>query len=149
MTIEIRCGLASERSELVELQRRASLANEGDRAALLAHPEAIDLPQDQLDSENVIVVVDHGRLAGFSAIYIREDGNAELDGLFVEPGLWKSGFGRVLVEQAAKRSRALGAHILHVVGNPHAEHFYTRVGFVQKGEFSTKFGRGLLMELAL
>lgn len=41
-----RPATAGERRQLVELQRRASLANPGDREALLAHPDAIDLPLD-------------------------------------------------------------------------------------------------------
>jgi len=145
----IRPALLSERADLIELQRRASLANPGDRDALLAHPEAVDTPMEQFADGNVLVASDGDTLLGFSAIYIRDDGNAELDGLFVEPAGWKRGIGRRLVEAAAARAASHGAERLHVVGNPHAEGFYKRVGFVVVGTFATQFGPGLLMTLSL
>jgi len=139
----------AERGALIALQGRAALANEGDREALLAHPEAIDLPAQQIIRSDVIVAEREGRRAGFSAIEMREDGDAQLDGLFVEPDLWRCGLGRLLVERAADRAREHGARILHVIGNPHAEGFYLRLGFVTTGRFETQFGPGLLMELPL
>jgi len=44
----IRQAVASEQKELEELQLRASLTNAGDRDALLAHPDAIELPLAQI-----------------------------------------------------------------------------------------------------
>jgi hypothetical protein len=43
----IRRASISEHKELEDLQRRASLTNAGDRDALLAHPDAIELPVAQ------------------------------------------------------------------------------------------------------
>jgi hypothetical protein len=42
----IRCAVISEQKELEALQLRESLTNAGDRDALLAHPDAIELPID-------------------------------------------------------------------------------------------------------
>ena len=44
----IRCAVISEQRELEALQLRASLTNAGDRDALLDHPDAIELPIDQI-----------------------------------------------------------------------------------------------------
>jgi len=145
----IRQARPDERDALIELQRRASLANEGDREALLANPEAIDLPMDQIADGNVWVLEASGEPAGFAALVPRDDGQADLDGLFVEPDRWGHGYGRMLVEAAARRAHELGASILHVVANPHAERFYYRAGFHLTGQGSTQFGPALLMEMAL
>jgi GNAT superfamily N-acetyltransferase len=50
----------------------------------------------------------------------RPDGDAELDGLFVEPGLWKRGIGRLLVRHAERQAMGEGATSLCVVANPHS-----------------------------
>ncbi len=125
---------------LEELQRRASLVWESDRAALLAHPEAIHLPSDQIASGNVRVAEAEGRVCGFSAWLLRDDGDFELDGLFVEPDRWRCGIGRALVEDLAAIARASGARNLHVIANPNARAFYEAAGFAPAGATETAFG---------
>jgi GNAT superfamily N-acetyltransferase len=147
--IVIRRAAAGERADLEALQRRASLNNPGDRDAILAHPDAIELPPEQIASGAVRVAEQDGVRRGFSVVLRRDDGDAELDGLFVDPVVWRSGIGRALVEDAARQARELGASILHVVGNPHAEGFYAAVGFTTHGTFETRFGTGLLMRKML
>src|SRR5690606_31418477 len=93
-----RTARASEQKALEALQWRASLTNEGDREALLANPDAIELPLDQIVTGLVFVAERAGVALGFAAILPREDGTTELDGLFVEPQVWKQGVGRLLVE---------------------------------------------------
>ena len=51
----IRPAVTSEQKELEELQLRASLTNAGDRDALLAHPDAIELPLAQISAGGVFV----------------------------------------------------------------------------------------------
>lgn len=75
----------------------------------------------------------------------REDGQVELDGLFVEPAHWRRGIERLLVLHCAEASRSWGASALHVVGNPHASSFYLSCGFEVTGSAQTRFGEGLLM----
>ena len=48
--ISIRLALPVERRDLKQLQWRASLNNPGDRVALLANPDAIALPLEQIES---------------------------------------------------------------------------------------------------
>jgi predicted N-acetyltransferase YhbS len=145
----IRTAIPAEREALEALQRRASLANEGDREALERHPDAIDLPAQQIAAGGVFVAEDGGTLVGFSAILPRADGDTELDGLFVEPGLQRRGIGRMLVEHCLKAARLAGSKALHVVGNPHAKQFYLACGFDIVGTFQTRFGPGLLMRKTL
>jgi GNAT superfamily N-acetyltransferase len=147
--ILIRCALAQERDALEGLQWRASLANKDDRDALLAHPDAVELPLAQIEAGQVLVAEIAGARVGFAAILPRDDGDVELDGLFVEPDLWKAGIGRALVENCFRLGRHIGAAAIRVTGNPHALGFYRACGFEVVGSHETRFGPGLLMRRTL
>jgi GNAT superfamily N-acetyltransferase len=147
--ITLRPARPDERLALEELQRRASLVWEEYRAELLAHPDAIDLPADQIAAGGVCVAESSGDILGFSVVLAREDGDAELDGLFVEPSAWRNGIGRALVEAALQRAARDGAQALHVIANPLAEEFYRVCGFSYSGEAQTQFGPARTMSRVL
>lgn len=134
-----RLAVPAERSALEELQRRASLMWEEDRAALLANPDAIELPLEQITGGRTVVAESSGQLLGFAVVLPREDGDAELDGLFVEPTFWRQGLGRALVEQAERIAAADGAANMWVTANTRALGFYDSCGFVKVGEVATRF----------
>lgn len=144
----IRPARPSERETLEELQRRASLANERHRSDLLAHPEAIELPPSQIVNGDVVVAELDDEVAGFAVLLIGEEG-AELDGLFVEPALWKHGIGRALVEHGAQRAAQAGSPAVEVTANPEARAFYEAVGFEKYGEAATRFGPAIRMRRLL
>lgn len=75
----------------------------------------------------------------------REDGDSELDALFVEPDRWQQGIGRALVDHCANVARTRGSAALHVIGNPHAQRFYGACGFELTGTVQTRFGVRLSM----
>jgi N-acetylglutamate synthase-like GNAT family acetyltransferase len=141
----IRRAIVSEQKELEALQLRASLTNAGDRDAVLAHPDAIELPAQQIAEGSVFVSERNGAIVGFAALLPREDGQVELDALFVDPTTRRCGIGRSLVEHCIQIVRAQGSGALCVVGNPHAYDFYTACGFDLLGTTETRFGPGLLM----
>ena len=143
--VAVRRAVAAEQKALEALQWRASLSNPGDREALLANPEAIELPLQQIETGGVFVAEVAGSVIGFAAILPRDDGDSELDALFVEPGAWRQGIGRALVEHACSAARGIGASALHVAGNPHAEAFYRSCGFKMLGTKEMRFGVGLLL----
>lgn len=137
--VHLRPALPEERLRLEELQRRASLALEEYRDQLEANPDAIALPAEQIEREQVLVAELGGRVAGFAVILVA-DGKAELDGLFVEPELWRRGIGAALVEAATLEARRKGLSLLTVVASPSAKEFYERCGFTAEGETETRFG---------
>lgn len=145
----MRTAVTADQNALEALQWRASLNNPGDREALLANPDAIELPLQQIEGGNVFVAEVAGSIKGYAAILPRQDGNSELDALFVEPELWRQGIGRQLVEYCCSAAKASGAAELHVVGNPHAEGFYKASGFKTLGTKQMRFGVGLLMKRVL
>ena len=109
--VSIRPARPDEQTMLESLQRRASLSNPGDRDAILANPDAIALPIEQIAEGCVFVAERDGVVAGFAAVVPRPDGGAELDALFVEPHLWKHGIGRRLVDHVAEVARAEGGQL--------------------------------------
>jgi GNAT superfamily N-acetyltransferase len=141
----LRTASIAERDTLEALQWRASLMWEEYRDALLAHPDAIELPIDQINEGRVIVAEVEGRTVGFAVVLPRDDGQADLDGLFVEPAIWRKGIGTRLVREAEVHAARRGAQFLHVVAAPHAQAFYSSCGFILTGEEPTRFGVGLTM----
>jgi N-acetylglutamate synthase-like GNAT family acetyltransferase len=140
----LRLARTEELGELEDLQRRASLALDEYREALLAHPDAIALPAEQIERGEVVVAEIDGRIAGF-AVVLDQDDMAELDGLFVEPELWRRGIGLALVEDAVHHARSRGLSLMTVVANPGAQEFYERCGFTVEGTAQTRFGPALRM----
>src|SRR5256885_15420707 len=112
--LTIRVAQPEERDELEELQRGASLALPDYRAQLEAHPDAIHLPPAQIANGQVLVAELDGRVAGFAAVV-----GGELDGLFVEPELWRCGIGAALVEEATHSAGDRGV-ALTVIANSRA-----------------------------
>lgn len=145
VAISIRPATIAERAALEALQWRASLMWEEDRDALLAHPDAIELPAEQIRDGRVIVAETNGAIAGFAVVVPRQDGHAELDGLFVDPGQWRVGIGTRLVQEVAAVAAANDAAFVYVIGNRRAAGFYHACGFVLMGEEQTRFGTGLVM----
>jgi len=137
--LTIRSARAEEREELEDLQRRASLALPDYREQLEANPDAIHLPPAQIANGQVHVAEVNGHLAGFFALV-----GGELDGLFVEPEMWRRGIGSALVDAATHEARRKGL-ALTVIANPTAREFYERCGFSHEGETQTRFGPGLRM----
>ena len=145
MKFVIRPALPSEKLGLEQLQMRASLANEGDREALLAHPDAIQIPVEQIAAGRVFVSECDGVIVGFAALEPREDGQSELDGMFVDPHMQRRGIANGLIEHCAEVVHEQGSSAIHVVGNPHAAEFYAACGFEVIGTMETRFGPGILM----
>lgn len=137
--LTIRLARPQERLDLEALQRRASLALPEYREQIEAHPEVIEVPAEQIAEGQVLIAELEGRIAGFAAVIA-----GELDGLFVEPDLWKHGIGAALVEAAAHEARMQGLS-LTVTANPTARLFYEKCGFTVEGERETLFGPALRM----
>jgi GNAT superfamily N-acetyltransferase len=149
ITASIRPAQPSERKALEDLQRRASLKWDEQRADGLTDPSAIELPAEQIAAGLVIVLEHWGAPAGFAVVVPRGDGHADLDGPFVEPELWRGGFGRILVEEAAQFATALEAGVLVATASPRAVPFYAKCGFTPAGTANTLQGPVALMSRSL
>src|SRR5215207_8219679 len=136
----IRDARPTEQQSLTELQRRASMRWGAYREQLLAHPDAVELPLDQIEEGLVRVAELASDVVGFAVLLRPAHGACELDGLFVEPARTGSGVGRALIEAATR---------IEVVANPEAVAFYRRVGFTGAAEVPTRFGPARRMQLVV
>jgi ribosomal protein S18 acetylase RimI-like enzyme len=146
--LTLRLAAPTEQSALEALQLRASLMWEEDRPHLLADPSLIQLPLEQIENGRVFVADQSGPV-GFAVILRRDEGEAELDGIFVEPDRWRRGIGSRLLQEAERFARAEGAKWLFVTANLRAVGFYRACGFTVLGEEKTLFGTALAMRKAL
>lgn len=143
--LRIRSADVAETGALEALQLRSSLVWEDDRAELLAHPEAVELPPSAFRDGRVRVAERGGRLVGFSVVVPAAAGTHELDGLFVEPDAMGGGVGRALVDDVVAALVAAATSGLEVVANDRALGFYARTGFEVIGPATTRFGRATRM----
>lgn len=149
--IDIRLARPDDRTGLIELQRRASLASEGDevRQQLLDNPDLIDLDPEMIARNEVFVAETAGRVVGFATIMAHEGNDAELEGIFVEPRERRKGIGRALLHQIEREAVAWRANRLHVTASRNAETFYRQAGFVVTGETETPLGPLALLMVKL
>ena len=119
------------------------------REELLAHRDAIELPLEHLNAGHTYVAERDGQILGFCVVLPRPDGDADLDGLFVEPAVWGRGIGRRLVQEAECAAASRGAQWLYVIGNPKAQGFYQVCNFERVGVEQTRFGPGVAMRKRL
>jgi N-acetylglutamate synthase-like GNAT family acetyltransferase len=145
----IRPARLAERDALERLQRRSSVHDPMYRTQLAAHPDAIELPVEQITAGLVRVAEQGGAVVGFAVLLERSGDACELDGLFVEPDRMRAGVGRGLVEDAKRIARERGATRIDVVANPQAVAFYAAVGFAAVGEAQTRFGPASRMSLSI
>jgi GNAT superfamily N-acetyltransferase len=133
---------------LREIFRSASLHNEGDRPALLAHPEVLEFDDACVREYRTRVAVRDGLVVGFASITPIGD-TVELDDLFVHPDWMRRGIALELVRDLADAARAAGAARIEVTANHNALAFYGAAGFGLDGPADTQFGPASRMHLDL
>jgi GNAT superfamily N-acetyltransferase len=144
--VRVRQAVSTDASVLGDLFRRSSLSNAGDRASLLAHPEALEFSGEQVKEHRVRVAVVDGRIVGFATV-VATGRIGELEDLFVDPDWMRRGVGRALVVDAIDRARDEGLSRINVMANEHALVFYKNVGFVYDGTSELRFGTGHRMHI--
>jgi|1186.fasta_scaffold316594_2 GNAT superfamily N-acetyltransferase len=147
MAILIRVAEAYDEPALGRIFRRASLSNPGDRAALIAHPEALRLPDDLLARGRTWVAAADGVIVGFASSRPTEPGVLELDDLFVDPDARRKGAARQLILRIVTAAASEHVDRIDVTANPHAYDFYRAAGFVAGAPTETELGAGERMHL--
>jgi ribosomal protein S18 acetylase RimI-like enzyme len=128
--------------------RRASLGNVGDREALLAHPQALQLSEDLVTRGRTrVATLPDDTVIGFASTTPSDPGSLELDDLFVDPDWQRRGVARLLVTNLISEAAGEGVTRLAVTANDHAMAFYRNAGFTIDGLVETQFGVGTRMHL--
>jgi GNAT superfamily N-acetyltransferase len=139
MAYTIRDATLADHQELDGVFRRASWSNENDRGLLLQHPDWLALPTRGIREGRMRLAADEGDAVVGFATFLVNDGVAELEDLFVDPGHRRRGIAELLVMDISERVRELGYETLEVTANPHAMAFYEYMGFVTSGLVETEF----------
>lgn len=130
----IRTAVAADLPALQRMFRAAALSNADDAAMLLARPELLVFTGEGINEGRTRVAAagpqGQGRILGFVTVSVDQDGEAQIEDLFVDPGWRRRGVARRLVLDAARTAREVGRRRLSVIANPHASAFYRAVGFV-------------------
>jgi len=92
----------------------SSLSNAGDRASLLAHPDALEFSDDALKEHRVRVAIVDDRIVGFATV-VATGRVGELEDLFVDPDWMRRGVGRALVADAIDNARDQGRRRIDVM----------------------------------
>ena len=149
----VRVAVRADLPELRRVFRAASLASPGDAPLLLAHPEHLEFPGEGVADGRTRVAERSseggGRILGFATVTERDDGDAELEDLFVDPPWHRHGVGRRLVADAVAGLRGSGRRRLWVVANGDAVAFYRAVGFTGGELVATELGAALRLHLDL
>lgn len=66
-----------------------------------------------------------------------DDGELNLEKLFVDPGAMRRGIGRILMDAATGYGRSVGAGEMVIEADPDAVPFYQKLGAVEAGEVAS------------
>ena len=142
----LRLAAMEDLPKLRDVCRRSSLSNEGDRASLLAHPDALEFSDRAVADGRVRVAVIDDRIVGFATVLVTGQ-IGELEDLFVDPDWMRRGIATELVRDALANAREQRVARIEVTANGHALAFYESVGFISDGISQTQFGPGHRMHV--
>jgi GNAT superfamily N-acetyltransferase len=144
--MHIRRARSDEAASLSNLALRSKAYWPYSRDFMEACRGALTLTADYIDSSEVWLAEDRGRLIGF---YGFEDDpiGVGLAYFFVEPETIGSGTGRLLFDHAVDRARTLGCAAMAIEADPFAEGFYVRMGAKRIGERESSVERGRMLPL--
>ena len=137
----LRLAAMEDLPALRDLFRRSSLSNEGDRASLLAHPEALEFSDRAVADGRARVALIDDRIVGFATVLVTGQ-IGEFEDLFVDPEWMRRGIATELVLDVVESARERGLSRIEVTANPHALGFYEKLEFVHDGIVRTPFGPG-------
>ncbi len=107
----------------------------------------LTLSPDDIETTAVYVLDDGEGVSGFHRLLVRDDGVAELDALFVEPGAIGRGVGKRLWQHAVLTSKGFACREIVLRSDPHAEGFYLAMGARRAGEAESTVTTGRMLPL--
>jgi GNAT superfamily N-acetyltransferase len=130
--LALRPARPEEGPALTELCLRSKAVWGYDDAFMAACRKELTLTSASILASRVQVAELDGRLAGMAELRSAGD-TAQLEKLFVEPDMLRTGTGRKLFDWAKATARATGATALLIEADPDAAEFYRRMGAVDDG----------------
>lgn len=121
--MRIREADASDCAELTRLVR-SSASYQGEYRVMVAD---LTITAEQVARDDMLVAEVDDRIVGFCSL-TTSGGEPELDYMFVDDGVQRSGVGQALWSAVVARARARGFAAMKIVSHPPAEAFYRRMG---------------------
>jgi len=128
----LRPARSEEGPALTELCLRSKAVWGYDDVFMQACRKELTLTPATVLANRVQVAELDGRLAGIAEVKSSGD-TAQLEKLFVEPAMLRTGTGRMLLDWAKTTARAAGATALIIEADPDAAEFYRRMGAIDDG----------------
>jgi GNAT superfamily N-acetyltransferase len=125
--INLRAPRIDELDSLTALCMRSKAVWGYDQAFMDRCCAELTLTSDDLRETEMQVAENDGVVVAIAQVSI-DGANADLEKLFVEPNLLRSGAGRALFEWASAVARTRGATHLTIEADPDAADFYRRMG---------------------
>lgn len=131
-SLTLRPAKATEASMLTELCLRSKAVWGYDAAFMAACRRELAVDAAEIAAGRVQVAVDGGRIIGVAQVSLKGD-SAEVEKLFIEPDVLRSGAGCALFDWCVSTARASGAATLWIDSDPDAVGFYRRMGATEAG----------------
>ena len=146
MALSIRSSHAEDLQRLRSIYRRASLANEDDRQALLDNPQFLELPPTPV-IEGRSRVAEEPMARSSASLLSKRPPRGPSSSTSLSILSRRMGVARALIDDAMSILYRQGILALEVTANPHALAFYEAAGFEITGSTTTPLGPGWRMRL--
>lgn len=132
MSLLLRAALPGEAELLSDLCLRSKAVWGYDAAFMAACRAELTITQQDFARSQIEVAVRDGHIIAMAQL-AQHGRIADIDKLFVDPAVLRSGAGRALFAWCVETARAAGAAALTVVADPDAAGFYRRMGMMDDG----------------
>jgi GNAT superfamily N-acetyltransferase len=145
--LAIRRARPSETGALSALALRSKGHWGYDADFLAACRDDLTFTADDIATSTVFVIDGEDSPLGFYRLLHRDEGVAELDALFVDPGAMGQGVGKRLWHHAVTTAAELGCSEIVLQSDPQAEGFYLAMGAQRAGESESTVFPGRMLPL--
>mgnify|MGYP001115390201 CR=1 FL=1 len=132
MSLLLRAALPGEAELLSDLCLRSKAVWGYDAAFMAACRAELTITHQDFARSQIQVAVQDGGIIGIAQL-AQHGRIADIDKLFVDPAVLRSGAGRALFAWCVETARAAGAVAITVVADPDAAGFYRRMGMRDDG----------------
>lgn len=101
--------------------------------------QELTITPEFISAKEVFVALVDDEIVGCCALLLNGS-LAEIEHMWISPEKMRRGIGRALFTHAKLEAEAKGARIIELSADPHAEHFYARMGATRVGDIPAAMG---------
>lgn len=134
MNIEIRNAKLDDIGAINHLLRLSKAYWGYDEKFIKQFMKKFSVTADRFQKTTTILFYVDGKMVGFFGFLVDENEMLELDNFFLHPNYIGKGLGQKLWDACCNTARELGRNEFIIWSDPHAEHFYLKMGCEKIGE---------------